>query len=110
MNIEIITIIAIVGSLIALIMASITACIEFKGKNKKISHFDRIYKNDNEYRKIVEDSNKAGKFNSPFIEDSNIFDTITMGCLIIEQNCGSLSETWQKDGDFDERPNWQKTA
>lgn len=81
--------------------------------NKKdcssLSHFDLIYKG-KEFEQIVEASNKEGKFNSPFIENDNIIDTIISGGKRLTQESTDIFDIFREVGDCDERPKWQKTS
>ena len=109
MDVTIVSIVLGATALLISIVRVIYEVISNKNQQPTSSHFSSIYR-DTEFKKIVDASNKAGKFNSPFIENDNIIDTIVSGGKILAQETIGAIDIFNEVGDFDERPNWQKIS
>ena len=109
MDVKIVTtVLSIIATLVS-ILGLVFGLMPNKNKSYPSSHFSSIY-TDREFKKIVDASNRAGKFNSPFIENDNIIDTIVSGGKFLAQETVGMVDIFKEVGDCDERPKWQKLS
>ena len=109
MDVMIVAIVLGIATILGCIVGVVCGLMSDKNKQLRSSHFSSIYK-DSEFKQIVDASNKAGKFNSPFIENDNIIDTIVSGGKILAEEAMGIIDVFDEVGDCDERPNWQKLS
>lgn len=109
MDVTIVTIFSIIAAISGCVIGIVIGLMQDKNKQHRSSHFSSIYK-DSEFKQIVDASNKAGKFNSPFIVNDNIIDTIISGGEILAQEAIGIVDIFDEVGDCDERPNWKKLS
>jgi len=72
-----------------------------KGANEEYNSPYRYLYSKLEYKIIANQSARAGKFNSPFIPNDNIVETLQSGSSII-----GTENMFEKVGDCNERPIW----
>ena len=95
----------LIAFIIATILIALSALLVSISKRKNIGDvdvtFDHVYNRKN-LRKIVSNSAKAGKYNSPFIEGKSMAKKLEHGTKIINSN-GII---YKKDNNYDCKPQW----